>query len=105
MSVSTEEIAHVHFFFGFRLLGLGSFFLLGLLFFGSFLRGFLSCSLSSSRSRSSRCSRTSVANAFLSVSNELVNGFALEGINNTLDVLVSSVGANGSEERLDVIDG
>lgn len=104
MSVSTEEIAHVHFFFGFRLLGLGSFFLLGLLFFGSFLRGFLSCSLSS-RSRSSRSSRTSVANAFLSVSNELVNGFALEGINNTLDVLVSSVGANGSEERLDVIDG
>lgn len=98
-SESTEEIAHVHFFLssGLGLLGLGSLLLLGLLFF----RGLL---LGSRGSGSSGCGACG-ANALLSVSDQLVEGLALEGVDNSLDVLVGSVRADGSKEGLDVIGG
>lgn len=97
-SESTEEIAHVHFFLnGLGLLGLGSFLLLGLLFF----RGLLLGNWGSGSSGSGACR----ANALLSVSDQLVEGLSLEGVDNSLDVLVGSVGADGSKEGLDVIGG
>ena len=98
-SESTEEIAHVHFFLssGHGLLGLGSLLLLGLLFFMGLLLG-------SRGSGSSGCGACG-ANALLSVSDQLVEGLALEGVDNSLDVLVGSVRADGSKEGLDVISG
>lgn len=94
---STEQISHIHLLLG-LLHRLGSFLLLRLLFFGG--RGVLLCGRGR---RSSNGSGSASSNAFLSVSNQLMERLSLEGCDHSVDVVIRSLRSDGSEERLDIV--
>jgi hypothetical protein len=98
MEGSAEEVTQI--FVGFlgsrrgRGSGLLGLFLLLLLFFGSLLLGGTSSNTSSSGSAGS--------DFLLSVGDELVEGLALETVDDSIDVVVRDLRSDVSKERLDI---